>query len=124
LLFWYPECPLRFIGSSNAESADQQLLRQTVARLFNREERKSMMTQATAIWLGFDSGLLVVNPGLALAQFPEIERYPDTELSRRVGGSIRAGLNALYGHGVEGIRAWPAYFWNRGIEISQCELND
>jgi hypothetical protein len=124
LLFWYPECPLRFLDSYPAESVDQHILHATVARLLNREDRKSMMTQATAVWLWFDSGLLKVNPELVLARFPEIERYPDTELSQQVAGSIRASLNAFYTKDNDEVRAWPIYFWNRGIEIAECRFHD
>jgi hypothetical protein len=124
LSFWYPECPLSFLTGRDERQGDLQVIRSTVARLFNREHRDSMMTQATAIWIFFDSGSLVVNSDLALAQFPEIQRYPDTELSRQVAGSIRAGLNAFYGHGLEKPRGWPFYFWNRGIETSDCEFDE
>ena len=85
-----------------------------------------MMIQATAIWLGFDAGKLKVSEGLALAEFPEIERYPDTELSRRVGSGVRASLNMLIGAGQRQSigESWPSYFWNRGLTIDGCEFAD
>ena len=85
-----------------------------------------MMVQATAIWLAFDADVLKVNEGLALASFPEIERYPETELSKKVGSSVRATLNMLigseYNHSNE--YNWPIYFWNRGLVIDECEFSD
>ena len=56
-----------------------------------------MMVQATVVWLAFDAGALKARKGLSLAQLPEIEHYPDTELSKRVGGAIRSSLNMFFG---------------------------
>ena len=85
-----------------------------------------MMVQATAIWLAFDAEVLKVSSGLALASFPEIERYPTTELSRKVGGSIRAMLNGFFGEDqrFHSKSLWPQYFWNRGLSIDPCVFAD
>jgi hypothetical protein len=97
-----------------------------VSSLFRRNDRDPMIIRATATWLAFDAGKLKVSEGLALAQFPEIERYPDTELSRRVGSGVRATLNMLIGSGqgqpVD--TSWARYFWNRGLAIAPCEFSD
>jgi hypothetical protein len=83
-----------------------------------------MMVQATAIWLAFDADILKVNSDLSLARFPEIEHYPDTEISQRIGASIRSGLNIFFGSQIHYSDApWPSYFWNRGFAIEPCELN-
>jgi hypothetical protein len=95
-----------------------------LSRLRRRADREAMMIQATAIWLVLDAKALVVHEGSSLAQFTEIERYPDTELSRSVGGAIRATLNSLFGTVLESTSPWPAYFWNRGLEVSECRLSD
>lgn len=82
-----------------------------------------MMTQATAIWLAFDADILKVTPDLSMARFPEIEQYPETEISQRVGGSIRSGLNMFFGSDIHYANSkWPIYFWNRGLEIEPCKL--
>jgi len=84
------------------------------------------MTQATAVWLAFDSGALVVNSDMALAQFPKIEDYPDTELSQRVAASIRNTHNMLVGNrrDLDTISGWHNQFWNRGLVIEKCEFQD
>ncbi len=129
LVALYPECPLASVFPSPPEgSGESELLelRDLVASLFNRTDRDPMMVQATAIWLAFDAGVLKVREGLALSQFPEIERYPETELSRKVGGAIRAALNMFFGEGAlaRTSSSWPQYFWNRGLVLSDCEVSD
>ena len=82
------------------------------------------MVQATAIWLGFDADVIRVAKETIISQFPEIEYYPDTELSRKVGSSIRAMVNMLFGPQVHIPTNWPDYFWNRGIAIDPCDFAD
>jgi hypothetical protein len=85
LVVFYPDCPLRFLYSTEptfADGTDQHLERfkTQVQGLYDKTSRDTMMVQATAMWLAFDSGVLKVSEGLALASFPEIEEYPYTEL--------------------------------------------
>lgn len=129
LVAWYPQCPLRFLFTDPPEKGSPeglQQIKELVASLYNREDREPMLVQATGVWLAFDAELLVVNKDLALAQFPEIDRYPETELSRRVGSGVRAVINMLLGRANEGGTvqpSWPTYFWNRGLETSPCEFD-
>jgi hypothetical protein len=78
-------------------------MKQTVRVLFDKEERETVLTAATCIGLAFDSGKLKVQQGLALAQFPEIERYPTTELSKKIASSIRATINMFFADGTHGL---------------------
>jgi hypothetical protein len=128
LINWYPECPLAplFPDLPRRSLRKNSLapLKEVVASLYSRSERGPMMVQATAIWLAFDADILKVTSDLSLARFPEIEHYPDTEISQKIGGSIRGGLNIFFGTGTDYPGAtWPDYFWNRGLVIEPCERN-
>ena len=121
----YPECPLRILfAAPPVQVTSVQPLRDLVSSLYRRGDRDPMMVQASAVWLAFDAGVLKVKEGLALASFPKIEDYPDTELSRQVAASIRSTLNMLFGSEAHfGVAStWPRYFWNRGLTIESCEL--
>lgn len=129
LITLYPQCPLRPLYDTPPVATPKNALlrmRELVSSLLYRENRDPMMVQATAIWLAFDSDLLKVKKGLALSQFPEIEKYPDTDLSLMVGSSIRATLNMIFGDddSPSQATAWPRYFWNRGLELTPCEISD
>ena len=126
LAAWYPPHPLNGIfGLKMPEPhpSDLHSLKQTVANFFDRSERLPMMAQATAIWLAFDANRLKVSSNLALAQFPKIEEYPASDISMRVGASIRSTLNMMFGD--QNLMAssgdWPVAFWNRGLELEPCE---
>ena len=129
LIALYPECPLGPVFASPPATAPENALHRMtslVSSLFHRADRDPMMVQATVIWLAFDAGVLKVREGLSLAQFPEIERYPDTEISKKVGGAIRSSLNMFFGQEQLYSHAspWPRYFWNRGLALTACELSD
>lgn len=125
LVSWYPQCPLGKIFSTIASAAKEGNLvdiGSVVAELFDREQRLATMAQATVIWTAFDSDSLVVNNDLALARFPEVDQYPNTEISLKIAASIRSTLNVFAGRDLklgEG-KNWSTYFWNRGVELSEC----
>jgi len=125
LVGWYPECPLAplFLKPPRGSRKDLYLLKEVISSLYARSQRGPMMVQATATWLAFDADLLKVSADLSLAQFPEIEHYPDTDLSKQIGASIRAGLNGFFGSEMHHTdNKWPDYFWNRGLAIEPCEI--
>jgi hypothetical protein len=130
LITLYAECPLRFMysvkpNSSGDEKQDIERLKNLVGGMYDKISRDTMMVQATAIWLAFDSGVLKVFEGLALAKFPEIEKYPHTELSEKVAASIRSSIFMFFTepHYPKSSN-WPKYFWNRGLEVDKCYFEE
>ncbi len=129
LAAWYPAHPLNAIfelPQPVSARADLDHVKAIVAGLFDRSSWAATMTQATAIWLAFDAERLQVASGLALAQFPRIQDYPETELSQRIAASIRSALNLFFGEA--GLMAsestWPVTFWNQGLKLDPCEVDD
>ena len=128
LISWFPTCPLREVFFEEIPSptpSGLNAIKSAVVGLYDRHSRSSTMTQATAVWLAFDSGGLVVIKGLALAQFPKIEEYPDTELSLKIAASIRNTVNMLVGNrrDLDSISGWHNQFWNTGLAIEKCEFD-
>lgn len=82
------------------------------------------MVQSTVIYIAFESGRFKVAEGLSLAHFPEVEKYPVTEMSRRVAAAVRCTVLTFFGEGRKyAATDWPVYFWNRGMEIESCSFN-
>lgn len=122
----YPDHPMRELAqAATGESWLQDLgkLKTLVGVLFGRSSTCATMVQATATWLAFDADRLKVSAGLALADFPRIEDYPETEQSQRIAASIRATLNQMFGDAdmMASGTDWPTRFCNRGLELEQCE---
>jgi hypothetical protein len=78
--------------------------------------------QANGVYIAFVTGKLQVAPGLSLANFPAIEKYPETEESRRVASGVRMAVNMFIGMAEQSPNDWQKYFWNRGLELEPCEL--
>lgn len=76
----YPDHPMHeLIPSITKKHLSQDLgpLKALVGELFDRGSTNAIMVQATATWLAFDANRLKVSTGLALADFPRIEDYPE-----------------------------------------------
>lgn len=114
----YPFHPLAFVMGDEA-TGDLSTLKRVVASLIGwRSDVEAMRAQATAVYLALKGGWLHVRSDSALADFREVERYPDTEKSQRVASSVRATLNVLTIQIAP--TDWPRYFWNRGLELEAC----
>jgi hypothetical protein len=126
LLHFYPTCPLSFLSAGENLSNPSLALDQfkvVLSDLFDKELPRTVFVQATAVYIAFALGRLKVVEGLTLSRFPEIESYPNTEISRRVAAAIRPTVLCLFGTASEESKSeWPAVFWNRGMEIESCSL--
>jgi hypothetical protein len=128
LVSWYPDCPLNlfFFKVLHVPTIEKlQYLKDVVYSLLgDRTDREPTLVKATAVWLGFDADFIKVQKGSIISQFPEVEHYPETEISRKVGAAIGAMVNMLFGAETQYLMKspWPEYFWNRGIEIDNCEF--
>jgi hypothetical protein len=122
----YPDHPMRDLFSTSTEQIwpeDLSKVKELVRDLYDRASTNAIMVQATATWLAFDAKRLKVSAGLALADFPRIEEYPNTDQSQRIASSIRATLNMMFGDPdlMASDTGWPIAFWNRGLELEPCE---
>jgi hypothetical protein len=123
----YPACPIsRFFDDSPTGVVDTGYLQHFVDRMRELEDKRSrngVLIQAQAIYMGFVLGKLYVKEGLALADFPEVERYPSTDRSQQVGASICATVNMLAGTMLPTFPedAWVQYFWQRSLDL--CPLD-
>ena len=74
--------------------------------------------------MGFMLNKLYVKQGLDLADFPEVEKYPATELSKRVGASVCATVNMMAGTMLPKYSedAWVQYFWQRSLGLRPLDF--
>ena len=125
LFTYYPTCPLSFLRLQSMESQESsplRFLKNTLQNLFDKELSGTVFVQSTVVYLAFVLDRLKVVEGLALARFPEVERYPHTELSRRIASSVRVTVLSFFGPRQGRSATWPVEFWNQGIEIEKCDL--
>ena len=125
----YPGCPLaNLLEFRPAGLVDVGYLLRFESRLSELEDKRSrngVLIQAQAVYMAFISGRLHVREDLALADFSEVEYYPSTEKSLKVGASICAAVNMLAGNALPKYPddAWVQYFWKRSLELRPLDFS-
>jgi hypothetical protein len=124
----YPQSAFSGLWGANQpqpHDGDIGIMRTQVGTIVNRGGRPAMLAQANAIYIAVITGKLILNEGSMLSKLEAITQYPDTEESRLAGSAVRAASLMLGRHRDEDQQAgadWTRYFWQRGIEISSCDL--
>lgn len=127
----YPECPLAFLfeGQVPVIKDLQQtlgLFQEFLRSFFNKGGTPATLAQAHSVYIGFVTNIMNIFEGVSsFDNFPEIEHYPETEESRLIGASVRATVGAMFTffleeHSYSHFTPWSKYFWNRGLEITNC----
>jgi hypothetical protein len=125
----YPACQLvKYLDHRPAGAIDVAYLSRFEKRLAeaeNKRSRPAVLIQSQIVYMGFIIGKLVVKKGLSLSKFPEIEKYPKTELSLQVGASVCALVNGIAGQMLPDYSQdeWAQYFWNRSYEIRPIKMD-
>lgn len=125
----YPECPLiGFLDVCPSGAVDIAYLSQFEKRMADAEDKRSrigILIQSQVVYMGFVIGKLFVKKGLGLANFPEIEKYPDTEPSLQVGALVCAAVNLFSGQMLPEYQNnnWLKYFWERSFELRPIKMD-
>ncbi|MEE9465160.1 MAG: hypothetical protein V3W14_06265 [Candidatus Neomarinimicrobiota bacterium] len=108
---------------SEATTETLNRFKTNLTRLFDKTTREAIFVQGTAIYLIAAAGKLFIKKGMALADLPLLEDYPNTERSRMVAAAVRASIPSLFVGTEEPERSiWANYFWNRGLVLEKCKL--
>jgi hypothetical protein len=124
----YPDCPLaRLFDSRPTGIVDVGYLSRfenRVRELEDKRSRNGVLMQAQAVYLAFMLGRMYVKEGLALADFPEVQHYPETEKSEAVGASICSVVNMLAGGSLPKYEddSWVQYFWRRSLDLRPLDF--
>jgi hypothetical protein len=124
----YPACPISRIGDQRPTGiVDVGYLARFENRMRELEDKRSktgVLIQAQALYLGFMLGKLFVKKGLALADFPEVQNYPNSEKSLRVGAAVCSSVNMMAGSMLPKYSedAWVQYFWKRSLDLRPLDF--
>lgn len=125
----YPQSPLAFL-SSEAVFKEKELeafkheMKEAIALIYDKTSHEATFVQANGIYIAYVTGILQVTRGTNLKNFPEIEKYPSTEESKKIASFVRASINVFISMMPSSTSTeWQTYFWNRGLEIDECEVN-
>lgn len=124
---FYPDCPLNFFFDQPPLVPDAAVVlarfKQSLAHQFDRWDKPATMVQSNMVYIAFVTNILKVKKGLSLANFPAVEKFPDTEESIRVASSVRCTVSTFFAPlQYDNASLWPRYFWNQGFVIEPCSL--
>lgn len=126
LIALYPECPLEFLfedgqPSGRTEAEFLTSFKAVLRKMLDKSLPETTLASATFIYLAFIGDILKVAEGLALADFPKVADYPNTERSKEVAAAVRSTLPLFFGPPSYDLTSpWPDYFWNRGVRLEPC----
>lgn len=122
----YPECPMSFLLKDEMSivgrtADDMTIMKRLIAAFFDRHDTTATLAQANAVYIAFVTDMLKVVEGLALANFPAVAQFPETEESRQVAAGVRCTIYVMFNNEFE-VRPtdWAKYFWNRGLVLESC----
>jgi hypothetical protein len=124
----YPGCPLAnlfdFRPTGLVDVGYLLRFENRLSELDDKRSRNGVLIQAQAVYMAFLLDRMRVKQGLALAEFPEVEHYPNTEKSIEVGASICATVNFLAGNTLPKYPddTWVQYFWKRSLELHPLDF--
>lgn len=120
----YPTCPLSFIeDKTNPTKLSVENYKSILNKLQDRLSRVSTMTQAAVVYNQFVTGKLHVTSSSSLAQFPKIEDYPNTELSRRIASAIRNTIKMHHNAQMFNLESnWRKDFWDYSYKIEPWKI--
>jgi hypothetical protein len=92
--------------------------------LEDKRSRNGVLIQAQVLYMGFVLGKLLVKRGLALADFPEVQNYPNSDKSLRVGAAVCSSVNMAAGRMLPKYSedTWVQYFWRRSLDLSPLDF--
>lgn len=124
----YPACPISRLGDRKPTGLiDVGYLARFEGRMNDLEDKRSrngVLIQAQALYLGFVLGKLFVKKGLALADFPEVQNYPNSEKSLTVGAAVCSAVNMVAGKMLPKYSedSWVQYFWKRNLDFRPLDF--
>lgn len=124
LVLLYEGFSLRFIGSPEfmiPESSLVEQLRGVVGKNLDRFKTPAVILHGCLSVTRIIEGTLHYPQGMDIPDPNVIITDPDSDQAKRAGSFFRASAMAEMAH-TDLDEAWSRYFWNRGFELSPCEL--
>jgi hypothetical protein len=124
----YPACPISRLGDQRptgiVDVGSLARFENRMKELEDKRSRNGVLIQAQALYLGFILGKLFVKRGLALADFPEVQNYPDSEKSLRVGAAVCSSVNMVAARMLPKYSedTWVQYFWKRSLDLRPLDF--
>lgn len=123
LVLLYDECPLRFIGPPATMFSEAELIRaikQSVGNHLDKYKTPGIVLHGNMLLARLVTRSIALPTDLP--DFNSVIDTPDSDEAKRAAGFLRASAMAEIAM-LNIDPSWSRYFWNRGAQISPCELS-
>ncbi|WP_131778371.1 hypothetical protein [Legionella bozemanae] len=125
LIYFYPECPLGklFQHPQNCEDDSPEKMKQVfktyLDKYFYRRVYLTNLMEGTALYMGWIADLIKYTSKVTIPDLNALANYqPDEDIYEKASASVRATTHGLM---KDLDITWCQYFWNRGLEIDECQ---
>lgn len=126
LILLYDGCPLKFLGLPTVVFQKEELIssiKKCVGRAIDKYDTPGIVLYGAMLLSRLVTGKIHFPAGMVLPDFNAVIDSPNSEEAKLAAGFMRANALAEFGM-LDVDSTWAKYFWNRGGELSPCELSD
>lgn len=124
LIILYENCPINFIGNPEEvldEKVMVQRMRDCVGNHLDKYKPPGIVLHGNMLLSRLVTKTISFPASMDMPDFNSVIDAPDSQEAKRAAGFMRA--NAMAEVAMLNIDcSWSEYFWNRGAELSPCEL--
>lgn len=128
LIMLYEECPLNFLGTNKDVLQRPKLISQIKTCVKNHIDKYSvpgLAIQAEVAYIRGATGGLYLPEGMEPPDLNAMLDEPNSEKGEKASAFVRAfALSEILEEGDDDKYYWPREFWNQGVRIDKCELED
>ena len=126
LTLLYENCPLSFFGPPTCLFASEELvftIKDCVGRAIDKYDTPGIVLNGTMLLYQLVTKKIKFSSEIDLPDFDAVIDEPDSEEAKKAAGFMRANALGVFGE-LKIEPSWARNFWNRGIELSPCEILD
>jgi hypothetical protein len=124
LVLLYDRFALSFVGPPTELLPQESLILRLKTCVENHNDRyanKAVILIGYMMMSRIEAGKMSFVKGIAIPDFNSIYDDPDSDSAQHAASFLRASAYGEFGM-FEQSSDWPRYFWNRGAELTRCEL--
>lgn len=125
----YPASPLNFLlpdfNPDIHKPAETHVskLKKILKELYDKNSETAVFTATNAIYNQLINGTMHITAESSLAHLPEIHHYPNTELSLKIAGAVRASIKSLqFPFCYNAQSNWRNYFWKTTYNLDPYKM--
>lgn len=125
---FYPECPLSFLykGYEKRELIDVKFITEykaILSKIYDKKSTESTFLLTSIIYTMLTTGKYNIPKDSILTNLEKIEEYPNSDISHRIAGNLRASINVFFNDQIYDKNVnWIKYFWNKGLSLEPCRI--